>query len=1259
TWFLPGNWVYVPSAVGVLLVLWLLPGGLGGLLYQGRDRALRAVARRRGIDVPALGGSATARAAAPGAPAAGDVPPGQVWAAVRRPEVRGVADPAAPEHRRAQRAVPPVLEVRGLDVAYGDVQVLFGVDIDVAPGEVVALLGTNGAGKSTLLKAISGLLSPSRGTIRLGEVDLTRLPAHAVARAGVVQMPGGHGVFPSLTVAENLRMAGWLVPAGENRDRALDPFPVLRHRLDARAGDLSGGQQQMLSLAMALLARPRVMLIDELSLGLAPTVVAQLLDVVRAVAARGTAVVLVEQSVNVALSLAERAVFMEKGQVRFSGPTADLLARPDLLRSVFLEGAGRGLDPSADDVPDADDAPGAADARANGDLAVPTDWSVLPGLATRAPRFELRGVTVSFGGIRAVDDVALTVEPGEIVGVIGPNGAGKTTLFDVISGVTTPDRGLVLLDGVDLAGLPADERARRGVGRSFQDARLYPALTVEETLAVALDRWQPVKDPLRAAVRAPALRRVEAEVTERVDELIELLGLEPFRDKFTHELSTGSRRIVDLACVLAHHPAVVLLDEPSSGIAQREAEALGPLLRRVRSVLGASMLVVEHDMGLVTGLADRLVALDQGRVVAEGPAAEVLHHPAVVASYLGTSSAAIHRSGPPVPDAPPAGDAAPPPPEPPPPSDPEDASPEPLRGPRRGRRRGTGRLRLYAGPLVTVMAVFTFAVVGGLGRGPGESAVEPPPPAERLAIPEPGTAEIPVIYDEADRPQQASTPWVANCDPDTGRIRMPTLYAPPCVPAFTGDNGGATYQGVTADTIRIAVYVPQSGDLRQVLQNAIDDEADIVATSDDYVRMLDDLFETYGRHVELRRYDAGGGMDDEVAARADAIRIDEELQPFAVIGGPPLTTAFAEELAVRGVFCFDCGLATPDSFHQDNAPFIWGPLPTPEEFLTILGDFLFSRVQGRKARFAGDPDLRDDERRFGIVRFEQRIPVFQDLEKLVLMIGEANDFEPAANETYVLDLEKLPERANTIIARMKAADVTTVVFLGDPIMPIYLTQAATAQHYYPEWIVTGTVLTDSTVMGRQYDQAQWAHAFGLSVLPAKTPVDDLEAYRLHRWYFGRPPAAAVTAQLLYQTLWEIFLGIHLAGPDLRPETFRDGLFHFPAAGGGPTTPRISFGRNGLFIAEDLGKRIDYLAADDMTEVWWDADAEGPDEIGVVGRGMWRYANGGRRYLPGDMPDRDTDAFREEGSVLLYDDFPPEDRPPDYPPPPTAPAATGP
>ena len=165
-----------------------------------------------------------------------------------------------------------------------------------------------------------------------------------------------------------------------------------------------------------------------------------------------------------------------------------------------------------------------------------------------------------------------------------------------------------------------------------------------ETISVALERWIQVGDPISAACRLPALQLTEAAVAARVDELVDLFGLGAFREKRLSELSTGSRRMVDLACVVAHQPSVVLLDEPTSGIAQREAEALGPVLLGLRDRLGAALLVIEHDIALISSVADRLLALDQGMVVADGSAAEVLDHPQVVAAYLGSGEVALNRS---------------------------------------------------------------------------------------------------------------------------------------------------------------------------------------------------------------------------------------------------------------------------------------------------------------------------------------------------------------------------------------------------------------------------------------------------------------------------------------------------------------------------------------------------------------------------------------------------------------------------------------
>ena len=236
-----------------------------------------------------------------------------------------------------------LLETKGLTVSYDGVQVLFGVDLRIRKGEIVALLGTNGAGKSTTLNAINGLVEPDGGNVWFGGVPITGEPPERTTAMGIVQAPGGRGIFPGLTVEENLRLGAFLLRKDKallssRLDEVLDVFPALRPLLPQRAGSLSGGQRQQLVLAQAFLLKPKLLLIDELSLGLAPVIVQELLATVRRLNHEGVTIVLVEQSVNVALTLADRAYFMEKGQVRFEGPTSELLHRDDLLRSVFLGG---------------------------------------------------------------------------------------------------------------------------------------------------------------------------------------------------------------------------------------------------------------------------------------------------------------------------------------------------------------------------------------------------------------------------------------------------------------------------------------------------------------------------------------------------------------------------------------------------------------------------------------------------------------------------------------------------------------------------------------------------------------------------------------------------------------------------------------------------------------------------------------------------------------------------------------------------------
>ncbi|MGO9342762.1 MAG: MFS transporter [Acidimicrobiales bacterium] len=258
--------------------------------------------------------------------------------------IEDVLERHAEGQRRNSGGAIPALQVHNLDFFYGNQQVLFGIDLEIAEGEMAALLGTNGAGKSTLLRAVSGLDHPHRGVIRIFGVNCTYLEPEQIIELGAALLVGGKMTFPGLTVRENLKIGGQTLRRDAPRARSaleetLERFPELERLMDQRAGTLSGGEQQMLALGRVMMIKPRLLMIDELALGLAPMTTDRLMGMVRAVHASGSTVILVEQSINRAMRLAERAIFLERGEVRFDGPTADLVERDDLLRPVFLAGA--------------------------------------------------------------------------------------------------------------------------------------------------------------------------------------------------------------------------------------------------------------------------------------------------------------------------------------------------------------------------------------------------------------------------------------------------------------------------------------------------------------------------------------------------------------------------------------------------------------------------------------------------------------------------------------------------------------------------------------------------------------------------------------------------------------------------------------------------------------------------------------------------------------------------------------------------------
>ena len=567
---------------------------------------------------------------------------------------------------------------------------------------------------------------------------------------------------------------------------------------------------------------------------------------------------------------------------------------------------------------------------------------------------------------------------------------------------------------------------------------------------------------------------------------------------------------------------------------------------------------------------------------------------------------------------------------------------------------GGGGLRRW-GPIIAIVAV--VAIVAGLVLfGGGDDDPEVSGGSETTET----GGELPegaVTYAAAEAAGTLDDyTFEASCDTETGTLSLPVVSPPDCF-ADVEDNGGETAPGVTADSVKVVVYLAQENDI--VLNfitapiDADDSPAQVRETYQGYADMFNEVYQTYGRTIELEFLDASGLSTDEVSARADAVKAMDEMGAFAVWGGPVLSNAWTEEIKARGGVCIGCPALA------DGPPSTFQITPSATQIRLQFAEYLSKKLLGKPAVHAGDEAFHDRERVFGALYIDTGSQDSLDGAEETRKVLADVDIELAEQIGYELDPATLAEQATTAISRLKESGVTTVLIGGDPIAPKTFTEVATQQGYFPEWVLNGAALQDTTAFGRTYDQDQWSHAFGLSSLAARVVNGKGSAENLYQWWAGEYPPADDTVGVLFPNPLMFFTGIQAAGPNLTVETFRDGMFfagtpEFRAV----TEQVITFGNSEVWpnLADYLSK-VDHQGIDDMTELWWDPTVEGNDEIRKPGTGMYRYVDGGRRYLPGEWSE-ELRVFDPDGTSTVYDDLPEGEELPNVPPPAGSPAAGG-
>lgn len=488
---------------------------------------------------------------------------------------------------------------------------------------------------------------------------------------------------------------------------------------------------------------------------------------------------------------------------------------------------------------------------------------------------------------------------------------------------------------------------------------------------------------------------------------------------------------------------------------------------------------------------------------------------------------------------------------------------------------GSNALRRY-GPIVAIVAV--IAVIAGLvlaGGGDDDEAAETTD--DRTETTDGGTE---TTDGEATRPEGAIS-WTQaqdddldvtfpeTCDEETGRAAIPYFFAAECF-ADVEDNGGETHRGVTEDSITVVYYSePETDAVLDFITGPIandDTRGQIEETVQGFMELFGTYYQTYGRTVDFRVVEASGSSTDEVAARADAQRAIEEHQPFAAIGGPTLTNAWADEMAAGGVVCISCGATGNEQFRADRAPYLISIGMAGNQTDAHAAEWVSKRLLGKPAEHGGDA-VADQERVFGHVYITSSEESDQNARGFADGLSEAG-VELAEQLSYELDPGRLPEQATSIISKLKQSGVTTVLLQADPVAPATFTQEATAQEYFPEWAVVGGTLVDTNTFGRVFEQEQWQHAFGITGNAVPLPPETTAGFALYEWFHGSPPPADQTAPILFPSPSLFFALLQGAGPELTPETFNQALFAYTPTQRAITQPSLSWGDHGIWEDTD-------------------------------------------------------------------------------------------